>query len=562
MPETIKAQLRESGGWVLRDLLMRIGFGIGFVAFDYFVLNSMFFSSEPKVVEFSGSILMLLMWNAVPTSATMNQVDSRVEASICMDFTRPISTFQLAMVPAFLNLLAGITCFLATSSLYLWCLGTSFPLLSPAMLMICVMCCCFAVAWSTTTVLGRVSIWLSTHAAMFSLCMLGLSWLGEPQFWDFSGSVYVGMFLVSTLALAATVLVVNRRRCGMSIWDDLGLTLPLKAVRRWRRSRQGDERLPGKILTDTFSSAWVAQCFYEFQKLRRILLLPVCVVPLLVLIFVGLANYYDPDEEACLGLFSLLLLICPIGYQIVGAAVVALRNSQGVLSFPIFDATRPMPCDQMVGIKLLSITAWSLIGWLLMVIACLAYSPFIADDMSMTKVIHSLTAAEQTISAYWWITGAVLAMPILVSMTPLTLTAQYVSTNPRRPFRSLAVILVGLSHILMIAAEFRGFWSFGGLWMAYSYIAPFLAVAWCVSTVRASLASGFVGKPYLFVSLTVWAVFAVTMIALLVQLSPSIPPTISSAIPESSYFLVLAILLTPLAATLSAPNELASYRHG
>ncbi len=540
MSSTLGIQLWEFGrSW--RDLVFRLVLGFGFVIFDYYLIHT----NSLDIMDFRGSMLMLLVWNAIPSNATANDLSkaySPFSTRLC--FTRPITTIQLVLVPMLFCVAAGLVCFLFSANLFLWLLGTSFPLAGPSAFVACVTCCCFAFAWTPASVAGRWIAYVLTNGALFALCMGGFSGIGQPVFWDFPWLVYVGLGLVSAIAFAFTVLGVQRRRCGESIWN-WSNRLPFKRVEPKRA------RALSEVASDPFVNQWMGHCWYEFQRIRRVMIYLVVLVPLAILAFVGIGNYVDPDVEACFGTFAGSLAVCPFFYQIFGmGATTGLRLREGAVAFPAYDSTIPMRCDHLIAMKLILVTAWTLVGWLLIAGAFVLYSPYIGDGVTMTTLHEGLSTTDGEVSPFWWVAGAIVAMPILMSTTPMLLTFGYLAHNPLHPHRGGCVIIIVVAHIVIFVFDIVGrmsgevFGAFvpGALWLVYSYLLPVVITVWFVRALKKSIGSEFVGKPYLVVTLSLWAVFACTMVALAIMLSRAIP----ISIPVWAYFVAVSVLLAPL----------------
>ncbi|MBC8356885.1 MAG: hypothetical protein H8E66_33355 [Planctomycetes bacterium] len=563
MSPTLRALLYEFGRtW--RDLVFRLALGVGFVIFDYYLIHN----NALDIMDFRGSMLMLLVWNAIPSNATANDL-SRIHVggfSLRLWFTRPISTLQLVIVPMLFCVAAGLVCFLFSASLFFWLLETSFPLAGPSAFAVCVTCCCFAFAWSTATVTGRWITFVLTNVALFALCMAGFSEIGEPAYWDFPWFVYVGLALLSLIAFAFTVLGVQRRRWDESLWACLGFTSVVQVLAsRWRKGRR-NQSLSQDLLAAPFRNPWIAHCWYEFHRIGRLMIYAVLLVPMVILALVAIGNYVDPDVEACLGTFAGSLALCPFIYQVFGmGAATGLRLHDGAISFLPYDATIPMRCDHLIAMKLLLVTAWTLVGWLLMAGALALYSPYIGDGVTLTKLSEELSATDGDASAYWWVAGAIIAMPLLMSTTPLLVMLGYFTHNPLHPLRSGCAMIFVVVHLVIfvfdivgrITGEVFGAFLPGALWLVYGYLLPVIITGWCVSALKKSIGSEFVGKPYLIVTLSLWVVFVCTMVALAIMLSSAIP----TSIPVWAYFVGVAVLLAPLAATIAAPMEMAAHRH-
>ncbi len=614
----LRSQLWELGRTIWFEVLYRSALGLVFMTLHY---GTTYFGLE--FVGIRGAIVMLLLWNAIPSAASANPLATWSNElggfgySICLGFTRPISTLQLAIVPVLLSVVVGLVCFLIPASLYFWLLGESFPIAGPSALVAGVVCCWIAIGWSPATAVGRWIVYLLTNGAILALFMFVVFMrehsrmfaIGEPAFWDFPWFIYVGLALVSAIAVAFTVLGVQRRRYGESLWKffvhpplrrvepkrgevpharpapRLDSTLPPRPVpssAEGRSSGQAEGELSKlasqRLHTKPFRNPWTAQCWYDFQRIRKWLLFPLFLLPIAIVVLVCVANYFDPDVEACLQVFAGSLVLCPIVYQAFGtAAAYGLRTRDGAVSCPVFDATCPMRSDHLIAMKLLLVSGWSLVGWLLMAVGAILYSPYIGDGGTLTKVGESLSASVGEVSAYWWVAAAVSALPLLISTTPVMLAYPYLVCIPsisgypllprnldgkgsRQSGRRLAcfsVVMIAIVHILMIAVDIMGVWSFRYLWIAYSYLLPVVIVGLCLFALKKSLCSGFVGKPYFVIALSMWAVFLCTTVPLAIILLPAIP----SWIPLSAYLICSAMLLVPLAATAVAPMALASHRH-
>jgi len=531
---------------------MRLAFGMGFLIFDYCMIHY----QSLEIVRFRGIMVLMFLWNAIPTDTWSNESGGSLTGTRkCLGFTRPISTFQLATVHMVLTVISALLCFLISANLFLWLLGTSFPLVGPASILVCVVCWSIAIAWSTPAGIGRGMAFLLGNGALMALCLSAFSVTGEPEFWDFRWYNYLTVALLISIAVRVTVAGVQRRRYGESLWDGL------QFIRGWRTAKNGsrlgrsDEVTSTELLAKPFRNQWTAQCWYEFQWIKW-LLIPVFLLPTGIVAFLSVANYFDPSPSDTFYMVAASLVACPVVYQCCGgvAMTMALHHND---AFPLFSsfafaATRPLRCDHLVAIKLLLVAVCSFVSWLVMAVAAFLYLRFVGDWESVMAIGEPLLAPVGEISVAWWMIGVVSGLLLLISTTWMLPI-----------FPHLLLIVLGVAGIALVPIVLAGVGtisaeSLGNFWTTYNYLIAVGIVAISVFTLQKSIGTGFVGKSYMAATLSIWCAFVCTTVAVAIKLSPVIP----SWIPFSGYCLGGALLLVPLAAVVVAPAGLAMHRHG
>ena len=553
-PATIRIQLWEIVHLSWRAVLCNLAYLLAFTVYDWYQFQDLFSGDDSTNAR--GVPLIALMGYILFVSAISNGLFGITLGFSFRDgFTRPISTMQLVVTPMLFKVFAALILFVIPATLFGFLSGNAVPLAGPSALLACTMTCCIASMWSGRTVAGRWAGLLVTCAA-FVLLLSMIDRLAETtlpywtrmgmlEYWRLPWFAYLGLALLAASAMSFTVFAVGRERCG----DPIALTLPVitAASRKFLWADAADRSRNLK----PFRNRWRALCWYEFQRTKRILLYPIFLAPIPILLFVGICNSLDPGWEESFYTWAGSVVLCPMIYQIVATiAMGSTVDQNGAIKMPIFDATLPMRCDHMVATKLLVMSGWSLAGCVMMAVAAVLQLRFIGYWENFIELGNDLSASVGGISTCWWMIGAASALLLLISAGAMLMT----SPNSM-PAVSVAVIV--LLHLPVIVVDIFTTWSFRPLWITYGYLFPFVTVAICGLMLRESLGSHFAGKPYLIVTLSMWALLVCTTVSLAVKLLPAIP----TSIPLWAYMNSVTMLLVPLAATAFAPLTLAAHRH-
>jgi hypothetical protein len=271
----------------------------------------------------------------------------------------------------------------------------------------------------------------------------------------------------------------------------------------------------------------------------------------------------------------------PLIYQFLATdAVVGLKHNQGSTRYSLFDATRPLRCDQMIAIKLLVVAGWSLFGLLLMAGLAIAHT-MLTDQWSLwdkvntdlvtgiarvlagefkpdTESVVPIIAIDwQSITVGWWLAGLCIFVLLYFSTTALCLTLVFALCRYQKAFTGI-VLLTTVNLTVWIWDVSHGS-PLGRLWVAYGYLIPMVLILCELVVLRIALKAGYLSKHYLAGITGLWGIYVATVIMLAVKalaLAPPIP------VQPIAWLFGLAFLLIPLASAAAAPLALASFRHG
>ncbi|MBI2477358.1 MAG: hypothetical protein HYV60_01510 [Planctomycetia bacterium] len=128
--------------------------------------------------------------------------------------------------------------------------------------------------------------------------------------------------------------------------------------------------------------------------------------PFVPLVMVTLGTIAFPGREGAPWCWLIAIGFCPLAYQMIGAdGAIGLKYKQGALHYSAFDATRAMPNDQLIAIKLLLIALCSLVGWLWMVLATGAYAAMSGEGQWWVQLGQTVSASVGDVPVLWWIAG-------------------------------------------------------------------------------------------------------------------------------------------------------------
>ena len=548
------------------EILIRIGGQSSFIVlFCSLAPLNQSTSTEAYANILRGIALMILAMPSIFSATWLNGLENRqIGFSFRLGFTRPISTTQLVVVPLLYSVVIAVTCYLLPTLLVASLLDMSMPLLGPAALVACVVTCLIAAVWCPTTIFGR-GISLAAMGSAMVVTVAVFDWLrddpdpillalGKPEYFDFSGQTYLILAALGAIASVMTVVGVDRQRHGDAS--------PLEGLGRWWRSRRDSEdgRTSARSTTAAastakpFTSSVAAQCWYETRRFGQTLLLVGVLSPLLPLAFVCIVPWVDAGWDASPVVWILALVFCPIAYQLVGVdGAIGLKRNQGTVQFPVFDATRAMPNDQLVAIKLLVIAGYSLFGWLCMGLVAGLHTIVAGDWQAWSRIGDAVTGLVGDVPVYWWIAALSNFVLLYVSSCCVLLAFGLWLPRHRVIFTCGAATLYG--HMLLAALDVATDWDFRYLWTAYGYLIPIAIVCGCVVALRKALSAGLLGKRFFAGAFCLWVIYVASTIAVYIKLAPA------TSLPPVAILLVGSGLLVPLAATAFAPLALASHRH-
>ncbi len=538
------------------ELLIRIGWLCIFVLLAWCVPVGMG-ANSPAVDVINGVLILMLMLASIASPTWMLQFDrNQAGFSFRLGFVRPVSTTVLVVVPTVYTMVTAAICFLVPETLLGLLRGTFMPIVGPAVVIASIVACFTAATWSPTTVIGKMvglagviggAVWLVVYHSQSIGSEPLLMALGKSSFFDFGWQIYVVFFAVTTLALVATVVAVDRQRHG-DRWR-FGSFVAARVARL-----RGRQRTLASPTTKPFASRFAAQCWYEMRRYGSRMLVMSAFCALLVLALVSIVPLIQPRWQGGPIVWLMALALCPFVYQIIGAdGALGLRQKQGATRFPAFDATRAMSNDRLIACKLLVIAACSLIGWLGMGIVAGLHTVVAGDWQMWGKIGETVSQAVGGTSVTWWIAGISSAALLYISSTVgLLALGLWLPSHPRLfQVVSLALYL----QIALMIWDARHDWSLRPLWVVYGYTIALTIVVGCVVALKKAILSGFLGKRLFGCVFCLWGIYAISIITLYLSAAPATPiPTVVVVLAGSS-------LLIPLAAVAFAPLALASYRH-
>ena len=498
-----------------------------------------------------GLFVIMCMAVSVFSQSWRNSFESRhIGFSFHLGFTRPISTAQLVFVPMLYIVVAACTWYLVPALLYALVFRLEIPLLGPAMIVGCIVSCFVAIAWSTQTIASRAiglvcffvaligSIVLFHRAQDFADPMLIA--VGKPGYYAFTWYQILALFLASAVAIALTVVAVDRQRHG-DLWT------PIKK----RKRRSSVRKLS---TTSAFRGPVTAQIWYEMRRFGFLVLGVSIVVPLLALLAAFVGSKFYP-ESTWIHFWIVCMGASPLVYQLIGTdGAIRLRYAQGALQFSLFDAVRPLRNDQLIAIKMLLIAALSVIGFLGMAIAAGLHA-WINEDMThWANLISALPVSLRDVAIHQWISLACALVMLFFSSTSMLIAGGlWLPIHPKL-FVVISSVFYGIVVLAMIDGQ-KG-WNYSTYWVGLGWVFAFGISLGCIWSIKKALTSGFLSKQYFLAALGVWSIYFVTMIGVYWKVRSGIE------IPVVAQILWLSGLLIPLATAAFAPLSLAEHRHG
>lgn len=548
MYRTIRSQMKELGVWSWLGVPSRVFFGFLTCLFMYSIARL----TSLEIHEFRDHVVAMCAFFVL--SPVFGFDDLR------RSYTRPITSLQLVVLPLFLSVMIVLASFLITASLSLWLLGTSVPIAGPAAVVVCATCCLHAAIWTPSTGTARGIGYALTIVALSVGILYIIPTYTLEELDSKSIAVYSGVLVLTAMAIAVTVLGVQRQRCGESIWS--ALTIP--AYRSGRRATS--ESSFYRVTTTRFQNPWRAHFWYELRKIRNWLWLPVLIVPFVIVAFVAVCNHFDPSPKETFYVLVSGIVLCPILCQLLATIAVPLTgtvSTQGLEQhcrttlISVYEATRPLRSDHLFSVKLLLVTGVSMISCFVMCISAMFYLRWFGDWKSVREVAESVAPPLVDLSVYWWIVGAFSGCILLFVFATLSVGSTNFFNFVFHPRIGTALGLMITTGVGLAIVDAATGWSFGRLWITFGYAIAAVIVLASVVAFKKSFGSRLLSRTYLVVTFSLWAAFVCTSAGLALRLSPAF----TESPPGIAYAAGFAMLLAPLAATLVAPLEYAQRRH-
>ncbi|MCA9143711.1 MAG: hypothetical protein H6823_14290 [Planctomycetaceae bacterium] len=544
------------------QLLLVFGFQFAIVLLMYSAVFDGRNSGEATVQVLCGIFIIFSTATSAFSQSWRNTFETNhIGFSFRLGFVRPISTTQLVAVPMVFVVMVAPLCYLLPALLFNWLIGItsyehSVPLLGPSLLAACIAACLVAVAWTPTTIVGRAFGLVAVGGGLIaSLAMYHLHEvrsepliiaIAKPGYFDFSWYEYAALIMLPAIAMCVTVIAVDRQRHG-DRWQfaRLGprwrkLSIPVPANRSWHQP---------------FSSPLAAQCWFEMRRFGVKLLILGLLAPLIPLAVVTFGSLAFAGREGAPWFWLIATGFCPLVYQMIGAdGAIGLRYKQGVLHFSAFDATRAMPNDRLIAIKLLLISLCSLVGWLWMVLATGAYAIMSGEVQWWVQLGQAVSAAVGEVSVIWWIAGACCLVLLYISSTATLLGLGMLF--PLYPGFFVFSLVAAISHLVLAIWDAKHGWELHYFWISEGWLLAVVMVLGSGLALRKALVSRSLGKQLFVGMFCLWAIYVSTAIAMFFR-APS-----GASIPPVVIAIGAAGLLVPLASAAFAPLALASHRHG
>jgi hypothetical protein len=193
-----------------------------------------------------GVVILLVGVGCVFSTTWLGDLDNhKAGFTFRLGYTRPISNLQMVLVPTVYSVANAMLGYFACALLVQLMLGQRLPLLGPSLIFGCLVSVSTAVVWSSThtaekliALFAVVGLSLGLLAARHSLhsgdTQILLA-IGKPEFFDLAWYEYLGLFLISSLSLAATIFAVGQQRFGEGVrWSSLMVrAVNAIATQRW-----------------------------------------------------------------------------------------------------------------------------------------------------------------------------------------------------------------------------------------------------------------------------------------------------------------------------------------
>lgn len=514
-------------------------------------------NDEPTRRLMRGLILLMLIPSNIYSPTWMgNFVSGEAGFPFRHGFVRPVKTRWLVIVPVIFAAFASIVVYNLQAA-FLWALvGESLPHLLPSLIVGCGVTWVIASLWIPTTPTGRVLaiasvvVVFSIGAYFFHGAQAGsdtlLMAVGRADYFAMSWQLNAALLVSAVVAVAATVTGVERQRHGDSL-------IRLNAESRVEAAES--EPISTSLLPAWPRSkhqAFSAQFWMEWKRCRMTILAMTLIAPTLLFLMQMLGPMLSDNWHGSAVIWVLALVTCPFVYQMVTANAALGGQPDGSIGLTQFDFIRPMPCDQMMAIKMLVVFVFSLLGWLFMAFAAGLHTLTGPTD-SWTTITELVQTRVGSMPVSWWFLGGVCWLLLFVCSTS-TLFAWMLLAG-----RYLKVIWAGtaffMANLVLVAVGARHEWNLKPLFTSYGYIGAVLIVAVCAYVLRRSIHSPAIGRPLLVGVACFWIVFVGSISVLFANANPPTP------VPFAAIVFGAACLLVPLAAAVSSPLALALHRH-
>ncbi len=452
------------------------------------------------------------------------------QAGYCfgLQFSRPISTPMLVVIPMVYIACTSALCFLIPAGLIRWLFGIPFPLPAAAVFIVACCACVVGAVWSAPNLLtkmlslvgvvgafGGLLVWRNAQPGV--VVPMLISTKDWPTIFHVSVLQYAGLLLVAACAAAVTTIGVGRQRHGEQ--------LQLGGLRQWL-SGLADE-LPRR--TRPFGTPIRAQFWFEMRRFGvKVLLIGLCAAPL-AFVVISLCSLFDAEFRGqAVPVWLTVVVLCPFVYQILGTEwSLGLKQRQGAAWFSTFEATQGLCNDRLIAVKLAVLTLSVFAGALAMVVAAVAHTMLFGDFQELARLGESMPPNIANLSAFSWAALGVNLIVLYASNSALLLAVGFWLCLYRRA--PVAVFTVVFAHILLAMWDLQHGWSLSLLWSAYGWLLATAIVSVGVVALRKSLKWGFLGRRAFVGALCAWTVFVLATVAASWELVSPVAATIPAA---------------------------------
>ncbi len=525
---------------------------------------------ESALPVLRGIFVFLIGFAALFSASWTQDLDSRqLGFTYALGFTRPVATRWLVLVPILYSLALSQVFYLGCALAIFWVQGMSLPLLGPAAIIACTVCLLVAGAWSSTRIDGRITGMVGAILITFSWLALRdylrndpepvLLAIGRDGYFDLAWLEYLGLFAVSSLAIAFTIQSVDWQRHGESVWcntlrlrsaNDLAPAGRPPAMDAPEPTDGADSIVRPTARTLSFRNSVAAQVWYELRRSA-----PLCLTASLILLptffaFLCVNLHWELAPRAWMG----AMVLIPVIFQFLAAdSTMGITSKHGVVRLSPFDATRPMRCDQLIAIKLMVVFGWSVSGFALVALLAGLYALLSGEYEYWLRDFRAINVAVGDVWPGWWLVAAVNFLLAFLASTNLLFTqGLFFSRYPK-------VIMVGsllvLVHVGIFAWDAAHDWAWLVLWKTYGVVVPLAMMLVSVIAIVAAIRAGYLSQRYFATVFGVWLIYALAAIWLVSTSTPPVP------IPLFAYLIGVALLLVTLASAAFAPLALAAHRH-
>lgn len=505
----------------------------------------------------AGFALVVIAGTSFFSGVWMNDFDNN-QAGYCfrLQFSRPISTPVLVVVPLAYIACTSALCFLIPAALIRWLFDIPFPLLAGSVFTISCCVCLVGAVWSAPTLLtkmmslacvvgafGGLLVWRNAQPGV--VVPMLISTKDWPMIFHVSIPQYAGLLLVVVSAAAVTTIAVGRQRHGEQFH--------FGGLRQWLSGLT--DGLPRR--TRPFGTPIRAQFWFEMRRFGlKVLLIGLCAAPLAFVVISLCSLFHEELRDQAVYMWLAVVVLCPFVYQILGAEwSLGLRRRQGAVWLSTFEATQGLSNDRLIVVKLAVLTLSVLAGSLAMVGAAAAHTAIGGDFRELVRAARAISPIIAEAPAFSWVALAINTIVLYVSSSALIVAVGFwISLYRRMP---VAVFTVVFAHILLAIWDLQHGWSLSLLWSAYGWMLATAIVFVGVVALRKSLRWGYLGRRAFVGALCAWAVFVLATVAA----SWEFVSPVAATVPAAALALGLAMMTVPLAAAGIAPLALAAQRH-